>query len=113
MFNGPPPTSSLNWKAQWETENFALTPTDLPPTGDFTSSGTSADTPVTFTAQASDPDGTIASYLWDFGDGSTGTGATTSHLYGTGGTFSVTLTVTDNGGKTVQVSHQVTVTAGS
>ncbi len=47
---------------------------------------------------SSDPDGTIAGYVWNFGDGSTGTGASVSHSYATGGTFTVTLTVTDNQG---------------
>jgi PKD repeat protein len=45
-----------------------------------------------------DSDGTILSYDWDFGDNSTGTGATTSHVYGTSGNYNVTLTVTDDGG---------------
>jgi hypothetical protein len=109
MFDGPVPATAQNWKAQWETENFALTPTDRPPTGAFTVSGASADLPVTFTASASDPDGTIASYSWNFGDGTTATGATTSHVYGIGGTYSVTLTITDNGGVTSSVTHDVTV----
>jgi PKD repeat protein len=47
---------------------------------------------------SSDPDGTIASYAWDFGDGSTGTGATPTHAYASPGNFTVTLTVTDNEG---------------
>ena len=53
---------------------------------------------------SSDPDGTIASYAWTFGDGQTGTGATTSHTYGSAGTFAVTLTVTDNKGATSSAS---------
>ncbi len=40
----------------------------------------------------------IASYSWDFGDGSTSTAANPSHTYVTPGTYYVTLTVTDNNG---------------
>src|SRR5207302_8605876 len=98
--------------AQWATQNFALTPTDVPPTASFTASGTSADTPVSFDGTGStDVDGTIASYSWNFGDGITATGATPTHVYGKGGTYTVTLMVTDNGGKTsAPATSQVTVT---
>jgi YVTN family beta-propeller protein len=49
---------------------------------------------------ASDPDGTIASYVWDFGDGQTATGTqpTVSHSYAQPGSYTVTLTVTDDEG---------------
>ena len=47
---------------------------------------------------SSDPDGTIASYSWTFGDGSTATGASPSHLYAASGNYSVVLTVVDNNG---------------
>lgn len=47
---------------------------------------------------SSDPDGTIAEYKWDFGDGSTATGITASHQFPSG-TYNVTLTLIDiNGG---------------
>ena len=47
---------------------------------------------------SSDPDGTIVSYAWDFGDGSTGTGPNPTHTYQENGIFTVTLTVTDDDG---------------
>ncbi|MBF9336594.1 PKD domain-containing protein [Microbacterium lacticum] len=61
-------------------------------------------------AGSSDGDGTIASYAWTFGDGATATGATASHTYTTGGTYVVTLTVTDDDGATNAATQFVTVT---
>ncbi|WP_344105773.1 PKD domain-containing protein [Nocardiopsis rhodophaea] len=58
---------------------------------------------------ASDPDGTIASYAWDFGDGTTGSGQSTWHFYNTGGTYEVTLTVTDDQGASGTTSKRITV----
>lgn len=59
-------------------------------------------------ANSSDPDGTIASYAWDFGDGGTDSGPTASHVYATAGTYTVTLTVTDDDGATASTTRQVT-----
>lgn len=54
---------------------------------------------VTFDASASyDPDGSVVSYEWDFGDGAGGTGRTATHTYSAEGVHTVTLTVTDNNG---------------
>ena len=47
---------------------------------------------------STDPDGTITSYEWDFGDGTTASGANVSHSYPAPGSYSVKLTVTDNDG---------------
>lgn len=52
---------------------------------------------------STDPDGTLAGYSWDFGDGTTGTGRTTTHTYASGGAFQVSLTVTDDKGATNKV----------
>ncbi len=66
--------------------------------------------PVTFDGSfSSDPGGTIVSYEWSFGDGSTGTGADPSHTYAKPGAYTVTLTITDNEGKTWEFSNVVTV----
>lgn len=60
---------------------------------------------------SSDPDGSISSYAWNFGDGTNGSGATANKAYASGGTHTVTLTVTDNGGASGSSSQSVTVTA--
>ncbi len=72
-----------------------------PPTADFSMSktqGTVGET-ITFDASGStDPDGSIVSYTWDFGDGQTGTGETATHKYTTAKTYTVELTVKDDTG---------------
>jgi len=47
-------------------------------------------------SKSKDPDGFILSYKWNFGDGSTASGETTSHTYSEPGDYTVTLTVRDN-----------------
>lgn len=63
-----------------------------------------------FDATAStDPDGSIVSYQWTFGDGATATGNVVYHQFATAGTFPVTLTVTDNGSGTNSTTQPVQV----
>ena len=60
---------------------------------------------LTFNASNSfDLDGDISTYSWIFGDGTTGTGVTTSHIYSSNGNYTINLTVTDNNGNTNTVS---------
>ena len=73
-----------------------------------------AGTPVSFNGStSSDPDGTIASYAWTFGDGGSASGATPTHTYAAAGSYTVTLAVTDNQGTTNQASTTATITGGS
>lgn len=60
---------------------------------------------------SSDPDGSITSYSWNFGDGGTSTSPQPTHKYMQTGTFTASLTVTDNAGDTASVTHQITVIA--
>ena len=82
---------------------------NTPPTASFTQSCTNLS--CTFNAGGSTDDGTIVSYAWNFGDGTTGTGVTPSKTYASGNTYTVSLTVTDNDGATNATSHSVTVSA--
>ena len=59
---------------------------------------------------STDPNGLSLTYAWDFGDGSTGTGASPGHTYGTAGTYTVKLTVSDSSGLSGSASTKATVT---
>ena len=85
-------------------------PVNHAPTAAFTTSV--SDLTVSVTDGSSDPDGDTLSYAWDFGDGTTSTSASPDpHTYTAGGTYTVKLTVTDPGGLSDTVSHDVTVAA--
>jgi large repetitive protein len=58
-----------------------------------------------------DPDGKIIAWAWSFGDGATSAEPDPKHDYAAGGTYSVSLTVTDDGGASTGVTHAVTVNA--
>lgn len=84
-------------------------PPNLPPVAAFTSSTLNRVASFNGT-ESSDPDGTISSYAWDFGDGTFGTGSSVTHTFGSTGVFNVTLTVTDNLGLTGVISSPVEAT---
>lgn len=91
------------------TADFPSGPPDpSSPNAAFTFACTTANNTCTFDAgNSADPDGSLTSYAWDFGDNTTGTGRTTSHTYQQSGSYSVKLTVTDNSGKKDAVRREV------
>ena len=62
-----------------------------------------------FTDGSSDGDGSVVSWLWNFGDGSASSLQNPSRSYAAGGTYTVTLTATDNGGASDTASQSLTV----
>jgi subtilisin len=77
------------------------------PTASFTysTSGLTA----SFTDTSTDSDGSVVGWSWTFGDGATSTTQHPSHTYTVGGTYQVSLTVTDDDGATGSTSKSVTV----
>ncbi|WP_457205393.1 PKD domain-containing protein [Nocardioides sp. P5_C9_2] len=73
---------------------------NVAPVASFTVSCPQATCTVDASGSTDTAPGTVASYAWDFGDGTTGTGVSTTHTYATGGSKTITLRVTDNQGLT-------------
>lgn len=95
------------------TEQVTVTePPNQAPTAAFSVAPT--DLTVALDAAASqDPDGSVTKYVWKFGDGTSGTGATVHHTYATSGSYAVELTVTDNGGATGSTTKVLSVSDGT
>jgi PKD repeat protein len=82
------------------------------PTADAEASSTTVGTgdTVSFNGSgSSDPDGSITSYEWSFGDGTSATGQQATHSYDEPGAYTARLTVTDNNGTTAIDSVTIVV----
>jgi PKD repeat protein len=68
-------------------------------------------TALAFVAVGSDPGADdVLTWAWDFGDGTTGSGAIVSHAYADDGVYTVSLVLSDDGGESVDTTFTVTVT---
>jgi PKD repeat protein len=93
---------------------ITVNPPNSPPTASFAFTPSSGNAPLAVTADASassDPDGSVVSYRFDFGDGTPvvgpQAGAVATHTYAVG-TWTATVTVTDNGGATGSTTRSIT-----
>jgi PKD repeat protein len=80
-----------------------------PPEANFGFS--TSDLTASFSDASTDSDGSVVAWAWTFGDGATSSTRNPSHTYGSAGTYSVRLTVTDDDGATDSHQANVTVTA--
>lgn len=99
--------------SQQQTVTVMSEQANKPPVASFTFSPATpkVNQTVQFDASASqDPDGKIVKYEWNFGNGATGTGVKANQTYAQAGSYTVTLTVTDNKGATASTSQTVPVT---
>ena len=116
----PSSTDAANSTARFATIRVVPTGTTVPPRASVTATFTANPTaptdhqPVLFDASASkSTTGTITSWQWNFGDGSTGSGETVSHSFNSSGDFEVKLTVTDSIGASNFTSQKITVGRGT
>ena len=103
-------TDDAGADSQW-TDTVTVPPPpaeNVPPIASFTAS--CANLQCSFVDGSADPDGSLTSWLWDFGDGSTSTLPSPDHNYANPGAYSVSLTVTDIDGAVDQQSGSVTAT---
>ncbi len=95
-----------------DTYTVDITVVNDAPVADFTATPQNGQPPLLVNVDASatsDINGGALTYTWNFGDGTTATGITNNHTYNVEGTFTVTLTVTDEYGATDTTTTTITV----
>jgi PKD repeat protein len=106
----PTALASGTVSAHFQARNGGAVATNTPPVASFTSSCSVMTCSVNGSG-STDANGSIVSYSWNYGDGKTASGVTASHTYTTAGTYSVTLSVTDNGGATSSTAKSLVASA--
>jgi hypothetical protein len=86
----------LNGVGHYSGREFTFDDSNSQPFADFSYTTTTSGFTISFVDKSTDPDGDVAAWYWDFGDGGTSTEQNPTHSYGTTGTYTVTFTVTDN-----------------
>jgi len=92
-----------------------ILPPGTGPTSEFTyawAGSQGAGVPVAFDASPSSSPAGLVSYVWDFGDGTAGSGVAVQHTFAVAGTYVVRLTVTDKKGQTAWSTQRITVAPG-
>jgi len=98
------------------TQNVTIGTGDLPKPAFTTSPGAPAVGDTIFfnaTTSTAGAGHTLTGFSWDFGDGTTGSGMNTTHVYSTPRSYTVLLTVTDDSGQTATISGQLTIGSGA
>lgn len=96
------------------TASITIVSANDPPTAVMSATSSSGTAPLTVTfdgSASSDLGGFITAWTWAFGDGGVGSGVSTTHVYSTPGTYTATLTVTDNGNLSNTTSASIVVSA--
>ena len=107
-------SGSAGLTGSFDTESHQVNPVPVsnnPPTANFTPSCT--ELTCRFSDASTDSDGSVVSWAWTFGDGRSTRDREPVHTYATPGTYTVTLTVTDNSGVSDQASANITVDAAT
>jgi PKD repeat protein len=94
-----------------QTKQVTVAAPNVAPVADFTFTPTNPETgtTITFTDASTDSDGTITGWAWNFGDTTTSNVQNPTKAYTAAGTYTVTLTVTDNDGATNTKTKQITI----
>ena len=104
--------NSLRMESGFSNEVSFVVPA-VPPVASFSASATSGQAPFAMNFINSST-GTITSYAWTFGDGTTSTAQSPSHVYSTTGSYTVSLKVTGPGGSNTQTrNNYIAVTAAA
>lgn len=98
-------TDSVGTASTAATASVTVTP--AAPVAEFTAHADGLAVDVDASASHASGSSTIASYEWEWGDGASSTGVTAEHTYGSAGSFTVTLTVTDSLGITATTTRPV------